>query len=868
MRPTITPETTAKVTSNDVETVMRILGDGTCLLVTGAHGLGKSHLLRGVRESCLRAGADVTLVTGSTVSAGVPLGAFIDVVTDAAGSEGSDGPVATVVRHFSRHRSSSVLLVDNADRLDEASLFVVAHLVRHGHFGIVLTVQDITTAPAALRELYDEGRFAPVAVIPLPPGEATVVAETVARGRFAPGTLDPLLAAADGNPLHLRELILGTRDVGRLVSTALGWELVGDPVATPRLAQSVGERFDSLEPDETAFAAVVALAAALPDHVVPAPVRSALVRDGLVEPERDGWIRIAHPLFEEALRARHPAGSWADAASRAVELLTKAERDGGPRAGALRRRRAALALEHGLDEDPEVMLDLARHALAASSERTARSAAEYVLATDPRHPEALRIAGTAASAMNDVPAADDLLERAQRHAPDDERFVTAAIARAQHVGATRHDPEGALAIVQDAFGRTHDPRLVAHLEHGALRWGMVAGAVREAGVVGVPDLVSDEAAAVGLVTAAMSTVVTGPLTDAWALLGRLDRLPADVRHSTPMVSLLAQLAGTMARSNTGDIVSTRAELTGLIERATTADALGTWEYTLGFTELLSTDAERAHALATDAVEHLQWRDPVGLLPAAQALVGATALVAGRSVESRAAFDAVPAAASGDPKVGMLDSWARAWHINAEGRTEQAAKTLVEGARALLATQHNYLAGMLAHSAARIGSELDAAADLLEHAYADAGGGLLHIMVEHVVALRSGDTRALARVADQLAELGMRGSAADSWTLLARIQERARHEEIDTRRSQFRADELRRTAGTMACWTAPRHTSLLLSEREYEVARLAAQRLTAKEIAELHGVSPNTVTNQLNSAFRKLGVRNRMQLRHVMAIPEL
>jgi DNA-binding CsgD family transcriptional regulator len=51
----------------------------------------------------------------------------------------------------------------------------------------------------------------------------------------------------------------------------------------------------------------------------------------------------------------------------------------------------------------------------------------------------------------------------------------------------------------------------------------------------------------------------------------------------------------------------------------------------------------------------------------------------------------------------------------------------------------------------------------------------------------------------------------------------------------------------------------LSEREWEVVRLAAAGLPNKQIADRHGTSLPTVKCQLASAFRKLSIRSRAEL---------
>jgi len=52
---------------------------------------------------------------------------------------------------------------------------------------------------------------------------------------------------------------------------------------------------------------------------------------------------------------------------------------------------------------------------------------------------------------------------------------------------------------------------------------------------------------------------------------------------------------------------------------------------------------------------------------------------------------------------------------------------------------------------------------------------------------------------------------------------------------------------------------LLTSREAEIARTAAQGLQDKEIAAALGLSTRTVSNTLRRIYRKIGVDNRLEL---------
>ena len=56
---------------------------------------------------------------------------------------------------------------------------------------------------------------------------------------------------------------------------------------------------------------------------------------------------------------------------------------------------------------------------------------------------------------------------------------------------------------------------------------------------------------------------------------------------------------------------------------------------------------------------------------------------------------------------------------------------------------------------------------------------------------------------------------------------------------------------------------LLSERERLVAAKSAEGLTYREIAEVLVIAPNTVRTHLSAIYKKLGIRNKAALIHLM-----
>ncbi len=830
---------------------------GRSTVLTGPGGIGKSHTLRQTHAALISVGEETHLVVGTATGSSVPLGAFAGI--EDAPTAASESPAA-VVDAFARCPRRSVLLVDNVDLLDDASLYVVTQLIATARYPAILTVRDLTAAPQGVHELYDGGHLTETALTALSDDEAARLVSELVGGEVTPRAQAEILAAARGNPLYLREIVRGSRDDGRLAYTPHGWELHGQPATTPRLAGLVAERFDRLSARTMEVATLIAMTGECPSEAIDVDDRNALAGADVVEATDCGWVRLAHPLDAPYLLARASSAFQHEIAHRAIDVLR------GPIAAARPhavRQADVLALDHGCDFETASLTALAEYALGSFDARLALRAATAVLEIEPERSAAQRVAGLAASLLDQVEVADRHLSEAQRHARTDVEMTSAALARAQHLGIRRRDAASALQTIRDALEVVHDDACVSHLQGASVRWAADAGQAQ--GPIAAPQESHSPEGVMSLITAGVSGVISGPLHETTALLPRMRQLPPEVLALVPGGDSLIELTEIMALSYSGDAFATRRRLTQAIalSRESRPESLGIWEYALGFLEFLSADAEEAYSLGRAAVVHLGWRDSTGLLPAAHALTAAAAIATGRSIEAHRELDSIPASAAEDPKVVMLRAWAEAWQANAERRADQSAGLLLDAAHRLLAAQHTYFAGMIAHCVARTGRRADEVASLLRSASDRAGGGLLQLFANHADAVARGDLSKLEQVAADAADWGLASTAADSRLWLAGIKDRRRVPALAARRFLLAADEMRVHLPTMALWNAAPERSNLLTEREHCVVRLAADRYSTKEIAEMNEVSVNTVANQLASAFRKLGVASRSELRDLL-----
>ena len=784
------------LTSNQPEILFASLSVRRALMLTGPAGIGKTHLLRAASAHFEAHRFFAPILTASSLSQSVPLGVFAGAGRFLPHEWTSP---AALIDQYTRHRSKTVLLVDNVDQLDEASLFVVAQLIRTSRIPAILTSRDLTEAPDEIRSLYDSGDMTEVVVNCLTAADADELGTQILSGPLTPAARSRIFDAARGNPLHLREVITASRDEGRLVQNGPAWELRGDPASTPRLTQLVGERFQCLDDDGLEAAAKVAIAGEYPAEVLGKAACRALARAGVVEYSTHGWLRLAHPLDAEILSARLSAVLWHDLTNEVIQVLLSDITQDWPVA---RRRAHILALDNDEPIDVGATIAVAGHALGMFDERLALRAAQAVVAQEPTSTEGHRILGLAASSLGLLDQADASFTQADAHAESAAERTAVALARARHLGVSLHDAAGALAVVQVALETVADPDEAAHLRRDAVRWAVTAGQGIDA--VGVPDGSHDAAATLGLITAAMSGVITGPLTDTETALALLRRVPVEVIQTVPGGTALIELTTVMAISNTGDMAATRHRLLGLISDAEGqgAASLGAWEYALGLSELLSGDAERAYALGVSASAHLEWRDITGLLPAARALAGAAAHATNRPDAAASHFKAIPSAADLDPKVVMLRAWAEAWQQKVADRRGQSSRILIDTARWLLAAQHTYFAAVLAHCAVRVGEDLSDAVAIIDEANSIAGGGLVNMIAIHGTATVAGDVAALRRIAADAQELGMLTTAADTWLSLARGASKGGEDEFRVHHLRLAADELLGKVPGMALWAQP------------------------------------------------------------------
>jgi DNA-binding CsgD family transcriptional regulator len=261
-------------------------------------------------------------------------------------------------------------------------------------------------------------------------------------------------------------------------------------------------------------------------------------------------------------------------------------------------------------------------------------------------------------------------------------------------------------------------------------------------------------------------------------------------------------------------------------------------------------------------------DWFGQRPLAEAMRARAAVFAGDLATAEEAIAAADAAYAADMLRGARTlpyiELSRAWVSAANGARADAAQRCLA-----LATALEYSAKPLAveagHAAVRLGRAAESA-DLLERLGASVDGPLAPVVARQARALASGDPDALAAVGDELADLGADLFAAEVLRAASNAYRRAGRG-VPASTAARRVDELLEACGhpvspaleTMAV------VGEELTERERQVAVLAARGRTSPEIADELYLSVRTVDTHLHRVYRKLMIEGRHQLPEAMGI---
>ncbi|MET8304324.1 LuxR C-terminal-related transcriptional regulator [Micromonospora sp. NPDC005257] len=852
--------------------------EGRGLLLNGEAGVGKSRLLREGMAALSPERYATWSIAASATTAALPFGGLVQVLPSARPQGLSPAGLLRWAVDVLQEQAAGrriVLAVDDAHLLDPPSAALVHLVARSENAYVVGTLRDGEEAPLPIRALWTDDLADLVEVGPLRRDETTGLLAAILGGPVDACSSERLFQLSAGNPLLLRELVLAARDE---LNRRYGiWTWTGRLELAPSLTELIGARIGRLTPGVRAVVELVAfgepLGLRLLQRVVdPADVETAEER-GLVTLVRDDRrldVRLAHPLYGEVMRRRCPVSRTRRLQATLAGLLEQV----GKRRREDLLRVAVWRLDSGTAQDVALLLDaavqafgrydvplatrLARAALEAGGGTDAAELLATILMFGDRPDEALGVLDQVAGEIHDDHRRSRWLTvrgMVSYWGLDRESTVEEIAAR----GAELTDPaDRARVRAFEASMRLHrlDVDVAVRLAQEVLDRPAAPMAARE----------------LARCTLAHLQAAQGQYRRSATAVARVQAEAACWRADMPYLQVAMELARGTRLTLSGDLAGLDAiaadEFTGLA-------GAGDFRLGTGYLAVLQAYAARLRGRADDALRISLGACAVlatsraygGLAHAERAQAAALRGDVTHAAEAMAEADRTHAS-------GMAVLYP--WLEQARGAVQAATGDLPAAAKHLCALadrlREDGLAGhellvlldlvRLDRAAAPVGPTCTdggrrSVAQRLAELSEQVDGALPPLVARFGRAAVDGSPCALLAVADDFAarELTVYAAEAAALALLRARDVRG----VAAGPIRERLAELLRRCDDIST-PALRLLRPTLSEREWEVALLAADGLTSRAIAERLFLSTRTVENHLQRVYSKLGVAGRGGLR--------
>ena len=837
------------------------------IVVLGPAGVGKSRLAREALAEAEQAGASTTWVQATRSGASVPLGAFAGVVPSEARSDDLLQLMRLSVKALGDLAGTRTLVlgVDDAQLLDPTSAALVLQLAISSTAFVVATIRAGERCPDAITTLWKDAGAQRLELGTLAEEESGTLAEAIVGGPIEQGARRWICDTSRGNALYVRELVLGALAGGALKEVNGHWRLPVRPPVSASIAELITARMAGLSGPERETLELLALGEPLPlsemialsgtEQLTSTEARGLIDVDG----SRHGHVKLAHPLYGEAIRATLPT-----LRARQVRL------------------RLAAVLQSRAEPQPQDELRIARWLLDAGESiptpLLVQAAKAANLAGDPTL--GAELAARAMDAGAGIQAAL-LLARAhtiQNQHEQAETVLSAAEAKIDTQRTALDYLEQQTEVLYWGLKRPEELReLLARAETWwpESRWqdrlvplrlrvaaadGPGAAVVISAEILSSEDLDPEVRRQTEPLHAA-SLFYSGRTREAYELARR-------IRPLLPLRDLTDELAfvlwSTIAiETGEGWRELEAWNMKALQEGVRLGDRAASGRAALGlgglrFSEGRYFDASRWLAEAELQLEH---HDAIGLLAITNSLQVGVACFTGSTAEVQPALERCRAALGGkDPLPNQLPHLVRAeaWAANADGDPARAQRLLLGAAEELSAMP--VYAARLTYEAIRAGGPARRLAGQLAHLQARCDGRLLAAYTAHAVALAADDGRALLQTVDEMEEIGALRYATEAAAHAASAFARAGRQD-SARRATARSRQLqaRGQGGLPPPIEGIDTAAVSLTPRERQLVELATRGLSNAQIGDRLVLSVRTVESHLYRAMQKLGVSDRHEL---------
>ena len=842
------------------------------VVLMGSMGLGKTALLDAMAEELAEEMNSLRIHASASLSQ-VPYGVLAPYIADLPVEDAASPAVLyrAFWGYFEKRRGAGqkqlLLLVDDAQDLDEATAGLIAELGAVGWAKLVLACRPKPGLPEPLLQLWFEGLAVRYDIRPLTRGECREFLRDELGQKVMPSTSDLLWSAAAGNPLLISCLVEDAKANGTLQCRNGVWLLTkGLDAEGKRLRDVVHNIMLRRSKDERDALNLIALAEPAPRSITESLVGEETVQQLLdaelieVAGTRGNSLSLALPVYGAALRGiispsrslelRHRVASgpgWEPDGARTSELMRMAawslecglpvEEDVLLRVAyaAARRHEHQLAQETAASVQAPPLRSQARAVLARTYlDRSAYSRAESILKEDFRKgadPDALKSGGllwvAVRAALGDSP--EQILEQWEiltehfdqgDRNPEGEAVRLMAFALAGHeVGERREpgEPAGSSGAVADVFRRLLD---VERLESQG-KYLLALKAVSEA------------------------LVKSRELHE--------ELYPVECLVASRLVAA-ATLAGDWESAE--DIPAFYAMNEG--ERLVTFG--GTLYAAQGLELFFQGRSLQALQVLSEALEGLDVADPLQVAPLAAAVCFAAAADSGEHDRAAASLErygngAEPVLASSRALAQLCLAFGEE-RLHRDGRGLAKISALGAGYRESGDIGLHFEALCFA---LRLGDK--ASIERLSEMGGAVDGRRAHTLIAYSQALSSGSGSQLMDAAKECEDAGLTGFAAEAFAEAARAYSATK----DLLRERVAAAQRERCVELLGAESHSRTAAgeaddlALLTRRQKDIVELAVHGLSDREIAAKLHVSVRTVEGHLYRTYAKLGIKGREEL---------
>jgi DNA-binding NarL/FixJ family response regulator len=775
-----------------------------------------------------------------------------------------------------------MVLIDDAHILDDASAAFMQMLATTDGVFVVMTVRTGEPAGNTVTGLVKDGLAERIELQALSQAETEHLVDLVLPGHVDGVAKHHLWTLSRGNALYLKELLVSSLAEGTLLREAEVWRWRGSPVAS-HLMELVGSSIGRLKPEERRVLEVLAIGEPLGQTELyrcaePSAI-DAVERRGLVEFVKDNrrrLVRLSHPLYTEAVKATanpHRDQQIGRDLADALEA-TRARR----REDVL--RIAKWRLDAAAPSSPDVLCSAAIVAMSALddalAERLSRAAIESGGGLKPQ-----MLLAVALTRQQRGVEAETLLASLEAGVETDEERARIAELRAFNLFILGSEEKG-LGVLRQAESAISDPGWLDWLL-GLRAEFFVATGRHPAAIEAAEDVLRrhdrDSPLAIRAIIAIVPALaINGRGEDAVQVADRA--IPTALRVADQIPVTFGSEGGSLAAVQLRATRFLGLRVSGRFEEMATdakdgyADSLQIlhggprvlWAGACGQAALDNGRVRTAVAWLREgaALAQQDFRDmhllALWLANLAKALAWLNETKEARQKLTAATFALHPAVRLHDAEVDI----ATAWVLAAEGDVSAARSRCFEAAQRFGQMGQHFFEVILLHDLVRLGAPQKASARLAELA-GTVQGQFAKVCARHALAATVMDGAALEDVSEGFRHMGGYLLAAEAEAQAAHAYRRAGRAEKSRAAAQRSERLAEHCEGARTPILAAAEKALPLTDREREVATLAAHGLTSRAIAQRLSVSVRTVENHLQICYSKLGISGRGELSGILEI---